>query len=152
MLRQSFPQAVKTFLVRQAAKKAAFLMGRVKGIAGCFMQVQHHLQPALDAPVRRPGNPVKSLRAQAAFGRFQHIVIHGNPDVVQPPSGNYVNILFRNKVIQAVPGIIALGEPAAQVHAPVKTEIFHLHVHYAPSFCISIHIHSLSEKGLFYFI
>ena len=53
--------------------------------------------------------------------------------MVQSPVRNHRDILFRNEPIQPFLGIIALGHPSAQVHAPVKPQILHLHCLFPPN-------------------
>ena len=138
---QAFPQPVEPFLVFRASEKAAFFVADIEGV------VQHHLQAALQAPFHRPGDSAEAFLAQLALRRFQHIIVHGKPHMIQSPAGNHIYILFLNKVIQPFFGIITLGEPSAQVHASVKSVILHFHSLHFLSF-VSVYTNNpLRKRG-----
>ena len=124
---QPFPQLKEPFLAAFAVEEALLLFPFVKGKTVGLVQVQHHLQLPRSGPGKRLFYPGEALRPLLPPLILKNVVIHGNPDMVQPPGGDDVKVLLRDKVVHPLPGIIALGKPPAQVHAPVEAKGLHPH-------------------------
>ena len=57
----------------------------------------------------------------AALAVLQDVVIHRDAHVIHLPGGHAGDILLLNEMIDPLFAVIALGLPAAQVHAPADT-------------------------------
>ena len=127
-----FPEGIEAVLQFFVCKETAFRFPDIKGKTGGFMQVQHDLQAAGFAPADGTANPHEALFTPAAVLVFQYVVIHRDPDMVQTPGSDCVEVFFGNEMLQPVLGIVTLREPAPQVDTAAETEIAELHADHPP--------------------
>ena len=107
------PQGVEALLIGFVVEEAGLGLALVKGEARRFVQIQHHLQAILAAHLRRP------VQLSIAAAVVQHIVVHGDAHVIQLPAGDLRKVLFLDELVEPRVAVVALAQPAAQVHTAV---------------------------------
>ena len=96
-LGELFPQPVKTFLQFFIFKKARLPVVRIKRIAVCFMQIQHHIQAIFFTPENCFFNILEAFFQIRPVRSLNKIVINRDAHMIQTPACNNLKVLFSDK-------------------------------------------------------
>ena len=119
---EGLPDRVKARLIRLVHEKAILMLAGVEGEAGRLVQVEYRPEAVLIAEGKGPVDAPKAVLLRAAVLVLDDIIVHGDAHVVEAEAGNVAKIRFGDEIVQAVFGIVALGQPSAEVHALLEAE------------------------------
>ena len=81
------------------------------------------MKPGLLTKPKRGVDACKAFLHHAAFRILDDIIVHREADVVKTPGGDHLKVLFGDEAVQALLAVVALGQPAAEIDALIKTGI-----------------------------
>ena len=88
------------------------------------MQVEHRPEAVFFAERKRRVDAPQTVRTHRAVRVLDDVIVDGDADMVKAQSGDLLKIRLGDEIVQALLRVIALGKPAAEVHALLKTELF----------------------------
>ena len=88
------------------------------------MQIKHCFKTVFVAERQRRVDAPQTVRTHRAVRVLDDVIVDGDADMVKAQGGDLLKICLGDEIVQAFLRVIALGKPAAEVHALPKTELF----------------------------
>ena len=115
------PQRNETSLQSRVGEKFIGVDRIVKGVSGCLVQIQDHVQTIFSAPCNALCDPLKSAFFLNAAFRFDQFIVYRDTDMIQSPACSDCKVGFCQKCFVVFVGMFSLREPSAKIDTMLKT-------------------------------